>query len=105
MTPARDEPLEEQAVRAQTISGYVRNGTLFPQVYRAAAPEAPALPQAASSAVPRPNAHRQSAVGQKAGIGISGPAFCPRLSAFVTWNGGPNSNIRSCVVEGRNPEY
>ena len=51
------------------------------------------------------SAHRQSAVGQKAGIGISGPAFCPRLSAFVTWNGGPNSNIRSCVVEGRNPEY
>ena len=54
----------------------------------------------------QPNAikHRQSAVGQKAGIGISGPAFCPRLSAFVTWNGGPNSNIRSCVAEGRNPE-
>ena len=49
--------------------------------------------------------HRQSAVGQKAGIGISGPAFCPRLSAFVTWNGGPNSNIRSCAVAGRNPDY
>ncbi len=42
---------------------------------------------------------------QKAGIRTSGPAFCPRLSAFVTWNGGPNSNIRSCVVEGRNPDY
>ena len=49
--------------------------------------------------------HRQSAVGQKAGIGTTGPAFCPRLSAFVTWNGGPNSNIRSCVVAGRNPDY
>ena len=49
--------------------------------------------------------HRQSGVGQKAGIRTSGPAFCPWLSAFVTWNGGPNSNIRSCVVEGRNPEY
>jgi hypothetical protein len=30
--------LEEQAARAQTNSGYARNGTLFPQVYRAAAP-------------------------------------------------------------------
>ena len=38
MTPAHDEPLEEQAARAQTNSGYARNGTLFPQVYRAAAP-------------------------------------------------------------------
>ena len=38
MTPAHDEPLEEQAARAQTNTGYARNGTLFPQVYRAAAP-------------------------------------------------------------------
>jgi len=38
VTPAHDEPLEEQAARAQTNSGYARNGTLFPQVYRAAAP-------------------------------------------------------------------
>ena len=38
VTPAHDEPLEEQAARAQTDSGYARNGTLFPQVYRAAAP-------------------------------------------------------------------
>ena len=38
MTPAHDEPLEEQAARAPTNSGYARNGTLFPQVYRAAAP-------------------------------------------------------------------
>ena len=38
VTPAPDEPLEEQAARAQTNSGYARNGTLFPQVYRAAAP-------------------------------------------------------------------
>ena len=38
VTPAYDEPLEEQAARAQTNSGYARNGTLFPQVYRAAAP-------------------------------------------------------------------
>ncbi len=38
MTPAHDEPLEEQAARAPTNSGYSRNGTLFPQVYRAAAP-------------------------------------------------------------------
>ena len=38
MTPAHDEPLEEQAARAQTNSGYAQNGTLFPQVYRAAAP-------------------------------------------------------------------
>ena len=39
MTPAHDEPLEEQAARAQTNSGYARNGTLLPQVYRAAAPQ------------------------------------------------------------------
>jgi len=38
VTPAHDEPLEEQAARAQTNSGYARNGTLFPQVCRAAAP-------------------------------------------------------------------
>ncbi len=38
VTPAHDEPLEEQAARAQTNLGYARNGTLFPQVYRAAAP-------------------------------------------------------------------
>jgi hypothetical protein len=38
VTPAHDEPLEGQAARAQTNSGYARNGTLFPQVYRAAAP-------------------------------------------------------------------
>ena len=38
VTPAHDEPLEEQAARAQTNSGYARNGTLLPQVYRAAAP-------------------------------------------------------------------
>ena len=38
VTPAHDEPLEEQAARAPTNSGYARNGTLFPQVYRAAAP-------------------------------------------------------------------
>ena len=38
VTPAHDEPLEEQAARAQANSGYARNGTLFPQVYRAAAP-------------------------------------------------------------------
>jgi hypothetical protein len=38
VTPAHDEPLEEQAARAQTNSGYARNGTLFPQVYRVAAP-------------------------------------------------------------------
>ncbi len=38
VTPAHDEPLEEQAARAQTNSGYAQNGTLFPQVYRAAAP-------------------------------------------------------------------
>ena len=38
VTPAHDEPLEEQAARAPKKSGYARNGTLFPQVYRAAAP-------------------------------------------------------------------
>ena len=38
VTPAHDEPLEEQAARAPTNSGYARNGTLLPQVYRAAAP-------------------------------------------------------------------
>jgi hypothetical protein len=42
----------------------------------------------ATEAAPAARDNRQSAVGQKAGIGISGSTFCPRLSAFVTWSGG-----------------
>ena len=49
VTPAHDEPLEEQAARAQTNSGCAQNGTLFPRVYRAAAP--PVAPKNSHSMV------------------------------------------------------